>query len=148
MLPGVGFGELAVICIILILAIGPERMPQAMRTVGKTLRTLRQASRDIRSATGIDELLREDLLDGRPAVRRPAPPVGPAVNRLPEPPPAEPMPTEPMPTEPMPTEPMPNQSSSAAPDPAVANTAGIATTEPAPAVTNHTPDGEKLSGSS
>jgi sec-independent protein translocase protein TatB len=80
MLSGVGFGELAVICIVLIIAVGPERLPGAMRTFGKTLRTLRQASRDIRSATGIDEIMREDFLDPpkRPPVRKPAEPEGPA----------------------------------------------------------------------
>jgi Tat protein translocase TatB subunit len=57
----IGFGELAVICIVLIIAVGPERLPSMMKTLGKTLRTLRQASRDIRASTGIDELMREDF---------------------------------------------------------------------------------------
>jgi sec-independent protein translocase protein TatB len=74
----IGFGELAVICIVLILAVGPERLPGMMKTVGKTMRTLRQASRDIRTATGIDELMREDITYTPPRPQRPAPPVGPA----------------------------------------------------------------------
>jgi sec-independent protein translocase protein TatB len=57
----IGFGELAIICIVLIIAVGPERLPSMMKTLGKTIRTLRQASRDIRASTGIDELLREDF---------------------------------------------------------------------------------------
>jgi sec-independent protein translocase protein TatB len=68
----IGFGELAIICIVLIIAVGPERLPSMMKTVGKTVRTLRQASRDLRESTGIDELLREDF-DYRPPPRRPAP---------------------------------------------------------------------------
>lgn len=72
----IGFGELAVICIVLIIAVGPERLPSMMKTVGKTMRTLRQASRDLREQTGIDELLREDF-DYRPPVRPAAPPAGP-----------------------------------------------------------------------
>lgn len=68
----IGFGELAIICIVLIIAVGPERLPLMMKTVGKTVRTLRQASRDLRESTGIDELLREDF-DYRPPARRPAP---------------------------------------------------------------------------
>jgi sec-independent protein translocase protein TatB len=69
----IGFGELAVICIIMIIALGPDRLPEAMKTVGKTLRTLRQASRDIRASTGIDDLMRDDHDMRRPPPRRPAP---------------------------------------------------------------------------
>jgi sec-independent protein translocase protein TatB len=76
----IGFGELAIICIVLIIAVGPERLPSMMKTVGKTVRTLRQASRDLRESTGIDELLREDF-DYRPPPRKPDPPVGPAIAR-------------------------------------------------------------------
>jgi len=70
----IGFGELAIICIVLIIAVGPERLPSMMKTLGKTIRTLRQASRDIRASTGIDELLREDfdLYSPPPPPRRPA----------------------------------------------------------------------------
>ncbi len=80
----IGFGELAIICIVLIIAVGPERLPSMMKTVGKTVRTLRQASRDLRESTGIDELLREDF-DYHPPPRRPAPPAGPAIARDVEP---------------------------------------------------------------
>lgn len=69
MLDSIGFGELAVICIVLIIAVGPQRLPSMMKTVGKTMRTLRQASRDLRESTGIDELLREDF-DYHPPPRR------------------------------------------------------------------------------
>jgi sec-independent protein translocase protein TatB len=75
----IGFGELAIICIVLIIAVGPDRLPSMMKTLGRTMRTLRQASRDIRASTGIDELMREDFdLDAPP--RRPfvpPPVVGP-----------------------------------------------------------------------
>lgn len=67
-----GFGELAIIFIVLILAVGPERLPTLMKGVGKALRTVRQASREIRTTVGIDELLRDDVLQPKPA-RRPVP---------------------------------------------------------------------------
>jgi sec-independent protein translocase protein TatB len=73
----IGFGELAVICIVLIIAVGPERLPSMMKTLGKTLRTLRQASRDIRASTGIDELMREDFDFNAPPRRPYVPPVPP-----------------------------------------------------------------------
>lgn len=73
----IGFGELAVICIVLIIAVGPERLPSMMKTLGKTIRTLRQASRDIRASTGIDEMMREDFDLYAPI--RPSPPRRPAI---------------------------------------------------------------------
>ena len=39
----IGFGELAVICIVLIIAVGPERLPSMMKTLGKTTLTLELA---------------------------------------------------------------------------------------------------------
>jgi sec-independent protein translocase protein TatB len=73
----IGFGELAVICIVLIIAVGPERLPSMMKTLGKTIRTLRQASRDIRASTGIDEMMREDFDLYAPI--KPSPPRRPAI---------------------------------------------------------------------
>jgi sec-independent protein translocase protein TatB len=67
-----GFGEILVICVILIVVVGPERLPALMKSVGKGMRTVRQASRDIRATVGIDELMREDVL-APPPPRRPAP---------------------------------------------------------------------------
>lgn len=66
-----GFGELAVIFIVLIIAVGPDRLPTMMKGLGKTIRTVRQASRDIRATVGIDELLREDVM--APLPKRPVP---------------------------------------------------------------------------
>ena len=95
----IGFGELAVICIVLIIAVGPERLPSMMKTLGKTIRTLRQASRDIRASTGIDELMREDFDLYAPI--KPNPPRRPAVITAPEEPAALPANTEaPVPTTP------------------------------------------------
>jgi sec-independent protein translocase protein TatB len=88
----IGFGELAVICIVLIIAVGPERLPSMMKTLGKTLRTLRQASRDIRASTGIDEMMREDFDLYAPI--KPNPPRRPALIAAAEEPAALPATTE------------------------------------------------------
>lgn len=69
---GIGFGELTLVALVLIVVLGPERLPVFMKTVGKGIRGLRQASRDIRSAVGIDELLNDDM-GYRPPARRPPP---------------------------------------------------------------------------
>ena len=90
-----GFGELAVIFIVLIIAVGPDRLPTMMKGLGKTIRTVRQASRDIRATVGIDELMREDLLQAPP--RRPVPKAAiarPAAGAASLPSPEAPAPTE------------------------------------------------------
>ena len=68
-----GFGELAVIFIVLIIAVGPDRLPTMMKGLGKTIRTVRQASRDIRATVGIDELMREDVMQPLPLLMRKSP---------------------------------------------------------------------------
>jgi len=56
---GIGFGEFAVIFLVLLLAVGPKSMPKLMRTVGKGMREFRKASRELRAQVGIDEVLDE-----------------------------------------------------------------------------------------
>jgi sec-independent protein translocase protein TatB len=68
-----GFQEILVICVILIVVVGPERLPSMMKGVGKALRTMREASREIRTTVGIDEMLREDVLRPTPPKPRPVP---------------------------------------------------------------------------
>ena len=57
---GIGFSELVVIAIVLIIAVGPNKLPQLMKTIGKAMREFRRASNELRKQTGIDELLAED----------------------------------------------------------------------------------------
>jgi sec-independent protein translocase protein TatB len=71
---GLGFGEIVLLCIILIVVVGPERLPDVMKGVGKTMRTVRQASKDLRGAIGIDEMMREDVLRPPPPQPRKPPP--------------------------------------------------------------------------
>lgn len=63
---GIGFGEIVIILIVLLIAVGPEKMPTFMKALGRGLREFRRATRELRSSVGIDELLRdEDLRDLR-----------------------------------------------------------------------------------
>jgi sec-independent protein translocase protein TatB len=62
MFGSLGFGEILVICIVLIIVVGPERLPSLMKNVGKAVRTVRQASRELQATVGLDEILREDVL--------------------------------------------------------------------------------------
>jgi sec-independent protein translocase protein TatB len=57
---GIGFGELLVIAIVVLIAVGPRRMPAMMKSVGRGLRDLRKATRELRAQIGLDEILYED----------------------------------------------------------------------------------------
>ena len=100
---GIGPTELAFFLVIVLLAVGPDRLPTFMRTVGKGLRQVRNASREFKDAIGLDELMREGDPFRAPPVRPPRarpvpvqeetaesqePPSTQAPSRLPPPPPA------------------------------------------------------------
>lgn len=57
---GIGFGEMLMIAVVLLIAVGPKKMPTFMKAVGKGLREFRRATRELKNAAGIDELLRDD----------------------------------------------------------------------------------------
>ena len=68
---GVGPTELAFFLVIVLLVVGPDRLPTFMRTVGKGLRQVRSASREFKDAIGLDELMREGDPFRPPPVRPP-----------------------------------------------------------------------------
>jgi Tat protein translocase TatB subunit len=59
---GIGSGELVIIAIVMLLAVGPNRMPTLIKAVGKGVREFRKASSELRKQSGIDDLLRDDDL--------------------------------------------------------------------------------------
>lgn len=58
---GIGTGEMVIIVIVAILAVGPARMPVLMQSLGRALREFRRASRELQSQVGLDELMRDDV---------------------------------------------------------------------------------------
>ncbi len=109
---GVGPTELAFFLVIVLLAVGPDRLPTFMRTVGKGIRQVRNASREFKDAIGLDELMREGDPFRAPPVRppkarpvpvqeekaeSPQPAANEAPSRLPPPPPAAALVDEPEP---------------------------------------------------
>jgi len=92
---GIGPTELAFFLVIVLLAVGPDKLPTFMRTVGKGLRQLRKASREFKDAIGLDELMREGDPFRAPPVRPPrAQPVrAEQETAAPPPPPAVPTPS-------------------------------------------------------
>ena len=69
---GIGFGEMLVIAVILLIAVGPRQLPSLLKTVGKGIREVRKASGELRRTVGIEQLLADD--DLRDPMRNKAPP--------------------------------------------------------------------------
>lgn len=59
---GIGGTELVVIAIVLLVAVGPTRLPGLLKAVVKGYREFRRATRELRASTGIDEILQDEEL--------------------------------------------------------------------------------------
>jgi sec-independent protein translocase protein TatB len=59
---GLSFGELCVLIIVAIVVIGPKDMPRVLRKAGQLAGKLRRMASDVRTQSGIDEVLRADGL--------------------------------------------------------------------------------------
>ena len=71
---GIGGTELVVIAIVLLIAVGPSKLPKLLKAVVKGYSELRRATRELRASTGIDEILQdEDLKDLRKPIYIPPP---------------------------------------------------------------------------
>ena len=81
---GLSFGEIVIIAVLALLLLGPDRLPDAMKTLGKGLRDVRKATEDLK-----DQVEREFDLDDR-KVSRPA--LVPPIPAAPVPGPAGPPP--------------------------------------------------------
>jgi len=61
---GVSFTELAMVAIVALLVVGPKKLPGMLRTVGDWVARLRRLTTEMRAQTGIDDILREEGIDG------------------------------------------------------------------------------------
>ena len=61
---GVDLAELAVIALVALVVVGPEKLPKMLRTLGEWVRKIRQMTTAVRAQTGIDDILREEGIDG------------------------------------------------------------------------------------
>lgn len=112
---GIGPTELMLFLVIVLLVVGPDRLPAFMRTVGKALRQVRNASREFKDAIGLDELMREGdpfrSMPVRPPRARPVPveeQTDAAASQTDSEPEPTPLPSTPSnPSEPSPTVPPP-----------------------------------------
>ena len=59
---GIGFWEMLMISGLVLIAVGPERLPSMIKSAAKVYRQMRRAALDIRQSTGIDDVLRDEEL--------------------------------------------------------------------------------------
>jgi len=69
---GLGTWEIAIIMLVALLVLGPDRLPQLARTIGKGLREVRRATNDLRLNLEIDD----DDVRPRPVSQRAPDPGG------------------------------------------------------------------------
>ena len=86
---GLGFGEILVILVVVLLVFGPEKLPEVARTIGRTMAELRRGVDDIRHELTVANLdsevkkpvpsapIVEPLLEGTCEEKKPAPPAEP-----------------------------------------------------------------------
>ena len=61
---GVSVTELFMIAVVLLVVVGPHKLPGMLRTLGSSIRKLRIFTTEMRAQTGIDEILREEGIEG------------------------------------------------------------------------------------
>ncbi len=54
---GFSFGEMLVLVVVAIVVVGPRNLPSLMRTAGQLIYRIRKMAMDIRTESGIDEIL-------------------------------------------------------------------------------------------
>jgi Tat protein translocase TatB subunit len=81
---GIGGTELVIIAVVLLIAVGPNKLPKLLKAVVSGYREFRRATRELRASTGIDEILQdEDLRDLRKPLYVPPPKAKPPGQTVP-----------------------------------------------------------------
>jgi sec-independent protein translocase protein TatB len=60
---GMSMGEILILLVVGIVVVGPKNLPSMMRTAGQWITKIRRMSTDLRSQSGIDELIRQEGLE-------------------------------------------------------------------------------------
>jgi sec-independent protein translocase protein TatB len=61
---GVSFGELVLIGIVALVVVGPRRLPEMLGNLGRFIGRLRNMTTEVRRQTGIDDILRQEGIQG------------------------------------------------------------------------------------
>jgi sec-independent protein translocase protein TatB len=61
---GVSLTELVLIAVVTLIIVGPQKLPKMLRTLGEWIGKLRRLTTEVRAPTGIDDILRQEGIDG------------------------------------------------------------------------------------
>lgn len=61
---GISLSEIALIAVVTLVVVGPQKLPGMLRTVGQWIGKLRRLTTEVRAQTGIDDILRSEGIDG------------------------------------------------------------------------------------
>ena len=79
---GIGIWEIVLILVVIMIVLGPKRLPEIARTLGKAVRAIKKASSDLTTAVSreLDETKKEAPSSGRenPETKQPTPTTGKA----------------------------------------------------------------------
>lgn len=67
MFGSIGFPELVVIFVVALLVIGPQRLPEVARSLGRTLRELKRATTDLQSTFDLEEEFETEIRPAQPS---------------------------------------------------------------------------------
>ena len=70
---GIGMPELIIIMVIALIVLGPSKLPELARTIGKGLAEFRKASQEIKDSLNLEEFkeAKEDLVDSISGLEQP-----------------------------------------------------------------------------
>lgn len=60
---GLGFWEILVLIVVGVVVVGPRNLPTMMRTAGQWISKLRRMSTELRTQSGIDDLIRQEGIE-------------------------------------------------------------------------------------
>lgn len=61
---GISLSEIALIAVVALVVVGPQKLPGMLRTLGQWMGKLRRLTTEVRAQTGIDDILRNEGIDG------------------------------------------------------------------------------------
>lgn len=61
---GISLTEIVIIALVALVVVGPQKLPGMLRTVGEYIRKIRKLTTEVRQQTGIDDILRNEGIDG------------------------------------------------------------------------------------
>ena len=57
-MPGIGIGELVVVFLLLLIVVGPQKLPQVARTLGRAMGEVRRATDELKAASYLEDVRR------------------------------------------------------------------------------------------